>query len=56
MVRAFLFFLVLFAIVSGIIFGYKYVTKSDVKVTGKLIVAAIVTLFFTTVIFLLENQ
>ena len=52
--RAALLFLVLFGIASAAIFGYKYVTKHDVKVAGKLTFAGIVALVFSVIIYLGE--
>jgi hypothetical protein len=52
--RAFLLFLVLFGIASAAIFGYKYVTKQDVKVAGKLTFAGLLAFIFSVVIYLGE--
>jgi len=52
--RALALFLVLFGIASAFIFGYKYITKKDIKVAGKLTFAAVVALIFTTIIYLGE--
>lgn len=54
--RIVLLFLVLFALLSALIFGYKYITKNDVKIAGKLTFAAILSLVISTVIFALENS
>ncbi len=53
--RAGLLFLVLFTLMSALIFGYKYITKNDIKVAGKLTVAAILSLIVSTIIFVLET-
>lgn len=52
--RALLLFLILFGIASAAIFGYKYITKEDIKVAGKLTFAGIVALFFSVIIYLGE--
>jgi len=50
-----LLFLVLFALMSALIFGYKYITKNDIKIAGKLTFAAILSLIISTILFVLEN-
>jgi len=52
--RAVLLFLILFGISAGLIFGYKFIRKQDIKVGGKLIFAAILSLIFSTIIYLGE--
>jgi len=52
--RVALVFLVLFGLASAAIFGYKFVTKQDVKVAGKLTFAGIVALVLSVVIYLGE--
>ncbi len=47
-------FLVIFGLISALIFGYKYITKNDIKITGKLIFAGIMSLILTTIIYLGE--
>jgi len=54
--RVGLLFFVLFALFSALIFGYKYITKNDIKIAGKLTVAAILALILSTIIFVLETS
>jgi len=49
-----LLFIVLYAIASAAIFGYRYVSKNDVKVAGKLTFAAIVAAVLSVFIYLGE--
>jgi hypothetical protein len=52
--RAVLLFLVLFTIFAAIIFGYKMISRQDVKIAGKLTFAALLALAFSVVIYLGE--
>jgi len=52
--RALLLFLVLFGVSSAVIFGYRYVTKNDIKVAGKLTFAGMVAAILSVVIYLGE--
>jgi len=54
--RALLMALILFAIIAGLLFGWRKISKTDVKVSGKLIVAAILSLLFSGSIYLLETS
>jgi hypothetical protein len=54
MIRAFALFLVLFGIATAFIFGYKYITKQDIKIAGKLTFAAIIALVLATLIYIGE--
>lgn len=56
MIKGVLVFLAMFGISSLLIFGHRAIRKSDVVVSGKLIVAAIISIFITIVIFIIENQ
>ena len=47
-------FLILFAVMSALIFGYKEIKKSDIKVAGKLVFAAIVSGIISVLIYLGE--
>lgn len=55
MIRAFVVWLFVFSIVSLLIFGYRQIRGSDVKVAGKLTLAGIITAVLVTVIFVLET-
>jgi len=52
--RAAALFLVLFGLASAVIFGYKYISKQDVKVAGKLTFAGLIALILSAVIYLGE--
>jgi hypothetical protein len=52
--RVVLVFLVLFGIASAVIFGYKHITKHDVKIAGKLTFAAIIALVLSAFIYIGE--
>lgn len=52
--RAAFLFLVLFGIASAAIFGYKYISKHDVKVAGKLTFAGLIALVMSILIYLGE--
>lgn len=52
--RAGLLFLVIWGAMSALIFGYRYITTNDVKVAGKLTVAALVAAILSVIIFLGE--
>ena len=47
-------FLILFAFFAALIFGYKELTKADIKVAGKLVFAAILSAILAGVIYLGE--
>ena len=47
-------FLILFTIMSALIFGYKQIKKSDIKVAGKLVFAAILSGMISVGIYLAE--
>ena len=47
-------FLILFTIMSALIFGYKEIKKSDIKVAGKLVFAAILSGIVVVLIYLGE--
>jgi len=47
-------FLILFTIMSALVFGYKEITKSDVKVAGKLVFAAILSGIISILVYLGE--
>ena len=52
--RAAFLFLVIWGAISALIFGYKYITTNDVKVAGKLTVAAIAAMILSVIIYLGE--
>ena len=52
--RFFLTFIFIWAIFSTLFFGYREITKSDVKITGKIIAAAIFAAVLSVTIFFLE--
>ena len=52
--RALILFLVIWGAISALIFGYKYITKTDKKVAGKLTVAAVVAAILSVMIYLGE--
>ena len=47
-------FLILFTIMSALIFGYKEITKADIKIAGKLIFAGILSGIISVLIYLGE--
>ena len=47
-------FLILFTIMSALIFGYKEIRKSDIKVAGQLVFAAILSGAVVVLIYLGE--
>lgn len=49
--RALLLFTVLFGISSALIFGYRYITKQDIKVVGKLTFAGLLAFVFSMLIY-----
>jgi len=52
--RLILVFLIMFGIAAAFIFGYRYISKQDVKIAGKLTFAGIIAAILTTVIYLGE--
>jgi len=56
MIRILLFSLVIFGIVAAGLFFWKKISKEDVKITIKLIIAAIAAVSFSTIIYFLENS
>ena len=54
MVRAFALFLIIFGFFAILVFGYKEISKQDIKVAGKLIFAAVLAAILSTVIYLGE--
>ncbi len=47
-------FLILFTVMSALIFGYKEIKKSDIKVAGKLVLAAILSGIISIFVYLGE--
>jgi len=47
-------FLILFGVFSALIFGYKEIRKTDIKVAGKLVFAAIISAVVSTMIYIGE--
>lgn len=41
--------------ILGVIFGWRYISKNDVAVTGKLIAGGIISFVFAMFIFLMET-
>lgn len=56
LLRTFIVFLILFGLAATSIFTWRYVTKQDVKVAGKLIFAAIIAGCMSGTIYFLENM
>ena len=52
--RLLLTFMVMFGIAAALIFGYRYISKQDIKVAGKLTFAGIIAAILTAVIYLGE--
>jgi hypothetical protein len=52
--RLFALFLILFTFFSALVFGYKEITKADIKVAGKLVFAAILSAALAGIIYLGE--
>lgn len=49
--RAFLLFAVLFGLASALVFGYKTISKNDVKIAGKLTFAGLIALVLSVLIY-----
>ena len=56
MIRAFLFFLVIFGIFAALIFLWKHLGKVDIKITGKLLIACVLSAVVTVLIYMAEMQ
>lgn len=54
MIRAVALFLIVFSFFAALVFGYKEISKQDIKIAGKLIFAAILAAVLSTVIYLGE--
>lgn len=53
--RAFIFFVIIYAFLAALMFGWRFITRSDVKLTGKLVVVGIITFVFTMAIYIIET-
>lgn len=52
--RAAILFLVIWVAISSLLLGYKYITRGDVKIAGKLTVAGIIAAILSVMIYIGE--